>query len=129
MKLILRISGVVQPAVAGTPDHDLWSLTYDCQDYEVRTDEEKIAAQLWTARSDPRARMKKLLHSSGQHEAIRTRSATVTPTQLGGVVQPVARTDEDSAAQLWKARSDPHAQVHSHSHSARRRFPTCRTDG
>ena len=82
MKLILRIGGVIQPAVAGTPDHDLWSLTNDCQEYEVRTDEEKIAAQLWTARSDPRARMKKLLHSSGQLEAIRAHSTTVAPTQL-----------------------------------------------
>ena len=53
MKLILRVGGVLQPAVAGTPDHDLWSLTYDCQDYEVRTNEEKITAQPWTARSDP----------------------------------------------------------------------------
>ena len=63
MKLILRLAGVIQPAVAGTPDHDLWSLTYDCQEYEVRTDEE-IAAQLWTARSDPRAQYHSRSHSA-----------------------------------------------------------------
>ena len=80
MKLILRISGVLQPAVASTPDHDLWSLTYDCQDYE------------------------ELLHNSGQHEAILACSTADTPAQLGGVVQPAIRMDEEIAAQLWTAR-------------------------
>ena len=94
MKLILRIGGVLQPAVASTPDHDLWSLTYDCQDYE------------------------ELLHSSGQQEAILARSTADTPAQLGGVVQPAIRMVEEIAAQLCTARSDRRAQCHSRSHSA-----------